>query len=195
MQRAVWTGLVILAMVPVVLAAMSPFLAWRSPIYIVAGFAGILALPVLLLQPILAARLLPIRPATARRWHRRLGLVLTGLVVVHIAGLYVTSPPDTIDALTFAAPTAFSIYGVLAMWGVVAIVVWLGLRGRLKPRSWKAVHNVLAAVVVVGTIVHALQIQGAMEVISKTALACAVGLAAAAALWKIWLRPPARRRM
>ena len=50
----VWTGVVAALIVPFALAAMSPYLAWRGPAYIIAGFAGIIAMGLLFLQPLLA---------------------------------------------------------------------------------------------------------------------------------------------
>jgi predicted ferric reductase len=48
----------------------------------------------------------------------------------------------------------------------------------LRPRTWRIAHTLLAVVIVVGSVVHALLIEGAMETVSKAAL-CALVLAAA----------------
>jgi hypothetical protein len=106
--------------VPIAAAAASPLLAWRQPVYIIAGFAGIAAMALLLLQPLLAAGLLPGLTRSARAPHPPLDrrLRLFGLVVGHVGGLWVTSPPDVIDALTFSSPTPFSAWGVIAMWAL-----------------------------------------------------------------------------
>ncbi|MCJ9736642.1 ferric reductase, partial [Bradyrhizobium sp. PRIMUS42] len=45
--------------VPVALAATSEQLAWRGPVYIIAGFAGIVALGLVLVQPLLIGGYLP----------------------------------------------------------------------------------------------------------------------------------------
>ena len=55
--------------------------------------------------------------------------VLVIAVVLHVAGLWVTSPPDVIDALLFVAPTPFSNWGIIAMWALFAT----GLRARTHP--------------------------------------------------------------
>ena len=55
----IWAVVAIATVVPVVIAVTSPLLAWRSPVYIAAGFGGIVAMSVLLLQPLLAGGLLP----------------------------------------------------------------------------------------------------------------------------------------
>ncbi len=58
----IWAALVIAIAVPVIAAAFSPLLAWRAPVYIIAGFAGILAMGLLLFQPVLPAAIFPICP-------------------------------------------------------------------------------------------------------------------------------------
>ena len=177
---AVWTALAVAIAVPVGAAAASPVLAWRNPIYIIAGFAGIGALALLLVQPLLAAGTLPgLSAANARRTHRITGGVLVAAVCIHVLGLWVTSPPDVVDALLFTAPTPFSVWGVIAMWAIFASWLMVGLRQRLqlRPRAWRLAHTILAGVIVVGSIVHALLIEGTMETLSKAAL-CVLVVAA-----------------
>ena len=165
---------------PVAAAAVSPLLAWRAPVYIMAGFAGIAALALMLLQPLLAADALPgVRPHAARRLHRALGVLLVTVVILHVAGLWLTSPPDVIDALTFTSPTPFSAWGVIAMWAVFATALLAALRRplRLGWRRWRFGHTALALVIVAGTAIHALLVEGTMEPLSKAAL-CLIVLAA-----------------
>ena len=172
----IWAGLALAVAVPIVLAGFSPQLAWRDPIYIAAGFAGIIAMALLLLQPLLAGGLLPGLPAVrGRRVHRYVGAGLVAAIGLHVAGLWITSPPDMIDALTFTSPTPFSNWGVIAMWALFAAGLLAVLRRRLglRPQVWRLAHTGLAAVVVVGSAVHAWLIQGTMETISK-ALLCAL---------------------
>ena len=99
-------------------------------------------------------------------------------VVVHVGGLWITSPPDMIDALLFASPTPFSPFGVIAMWAIFAVALLAAFRRRLGLRTWRIAHMVLAAVIVVGSVVHGVLIEGAMETVSKAAL-CALVLGAA----------------
>ena len=194
----IWAALAAVMAVPVLIAAMSPYLAYRNAAYITGGFAGIIALALLVIQPLLAAGYLPGASLLAgRRWHRRTGAAIAVCVALHVGGLYVTSPPDTLDALLLVAPTPFSVYGVLAMWGIVATVILVMLRRRtgLAHATWRIVHNVLAAIVVVATVIHALQIEGAMEVYSKWLLCLAALAATAAALTGLRvIRPLLRRR-
>lgn len=183
---AVWAAVFLIVAVPVVLAARSPLLAWRDPVYIAGGFAGIVAMALLLVQPLLAAGVLPgLQKLRGRRVHRWTGAALVLCIVVHVAGLWLTSPPDVIDALTFASPTPFAPWGVVAMWVLFASAALAVLRRplRLPWRRWSVLHRSLGLVVVAGSAVHALLIEGAMEPVSKAVL-CIVALAGALAVWR-----------
>ncbi|PRY26326.1 ferric reductase like protein [Aliiruegeria haliotis] len=177
-----WLAVAVAVVVPVALAATSPLLQWRDPVYIAAGFAGIGAMALLLLQPLLAGGVLPgMRPIQNRRWHRRVGVLIILATAVHVAGLWMTSPPDVVDALLFRSPTPFSVWGVLAMWALLGAALLAGLRRRLRWRwrIWRLAHTSLAIVVVTGSVVHALRIEGTMETWSKAVL-CGLVLAATA---------------
>ena len=99
-------------------------------------------------------------------------------LLVHVGGLWITSSPDMIDALTFTSPTPFSPFGVIAMWAIFAVALLAALRRRLGLRTWRIAHMSLAVVIVVGTAVHGMLVEGTMETMSKAAL-CALVLAAA----------------
>lgn len=157
--------------IAVVAAANSPLLAWRDPVYIGAGFAGIIALALLLIQPLLAGGWLPAMQARrGRQVHKWVGVTLLLAVVLHVAGLWITSPPDVVDALLFVSPTPFSVWGVIAMWAVFASACLAIFRRRLRFRTWRLAHTTLAAVIVIGSCVHALRIEGTMETVSKVLL-------------------------
>ncbi len=169
----VWAALGVAIGVPIALAGTSQLLAWRDPVYIVAGFAGVITLGLLFVQPMLIGGYLPGLPVLmARQAHRWIGAILVIAVLVHVGGLWITSPPDVIDALLFASPTPFSHWGVIAMWALFATALLAALRRRLslRPRSWSIAHSLLAVVIVSGTVVHALLIEGTMETISKASL-------------------------
>ena len=179
-KALVWVLVVTAMIAPVIAAANSPLLAWRDPIYIAAGFAGILGLSLMLLQPLLAGGDLPgLSGMRGRRVHRIVGGLLLVAVILHVAGLWVTSPPDVVDALLFVSPTPFSAWGVIAMWAVIASGVFAALRRRMRvpPRVWRRFHTALAVVIVMGTVVHAVQIEGTMETVTKLGL-CALVIAA-----------------
>lgn len=176
----IWVALAMAIGVPVALAATSEQLAWRGPVYILAGFAGIVALGLVLVQPLLVGGYLPgLSAYRGRRVHHWIGGTLVAAVVIHVAGLWFTSPPDMIDALTYASPTPFTPYGVTAMWAIfiVALLALLRRRLGLRLRTWRIIHMPLAIVIVVGSVVHCLLIEGTMETVSKAVL-CAAVLAA-----------------
>ena len=175
---AVWMLLAVAVLVPLAIAATSPLLQWRGPVYIAAGLAGVLALGLLLVQPLLIAGAMPVlTPRRCRAWHRWGGTALLVLVAMHIVGLWITSPPDVIDVLLFRSPTPFSLWGAIAMWAVFGAALLATMRRRLAPRTWRLAHASLAAVTVASTVVHAMLIEGAMGTASKAAL-CALALAA-----------------
>ena len=177
-----WLILIGTILVPVTIAATSPLLQWREPVYIAAGLAGVLGLVMLLFQPLLIGGHLPgIEGARRARVHALTGSLLVLLVVLHVVGLYLTSPPDVLDALLFRSPTLFSLWGVVAMWAIflAALLALLRKRIALSPLVWRAVHTGLAIVIVTGTTVHALLIEGTMGMVSKGVLCLCVMAATA----------------
>ena len=169
----IWIALATAICVPIALAATSPQLAWRGPVYILAGFSGIGALGLMLVQPLLIAGYLPgLSAYRGRRVHHWIGGALVVAIVVHVAGLWITSPPDMIDALLYASPTPFSPWGVTAMWAIFAVALLAAFRRRLglRPRTWRIAHMSLA------------------ETVSKTALCALVLVAAIKVLADLWAR-------
>jgi predicted ferric reductase len=187
----IWAALTAAIGVPLGAAALSPLLEWRGPVYILAGFAGIIALSLLLVQPLLIGGYLPgLSAYRGRRAHHWIGGALVVAVVVHVGGLWITSPPDMIDALLFTSPTPFSPFGVIAMWAIFAVALLAAVRRRLGLRTWRIAHMSLAVVIVVGSVVHGILIEGTMETMSKAAL-CALVLAAAIKVMadlRVWRR-------
>ncbi len=176
----IWAAVVAAIALPIAAAGASPQLEWRHPVYIAAGFAGIIALCLLLVQPLLIGGYLPgLSVPGARRVHHWIGGALVAAVVFHVGALWMTSPPDVVDALLFSSPTPFSAWGVIAMWATFAAALLAALRHRLhlRPRTWRMGHTFLAVIIVAGTVVHTLLIEGTMETISKVAL-CALTLGA-----------------
>lgn len=178
-------------------AAVSPLLAWRDPVYILAGFAGVAALALMLFQPLLAGGYLPGLPqGRGRRLHRLTGAALVLGVAIHVAGLWITSPPDVVDALLFASPTPFSAWGVIAMWSVLATAVLAVFRKRFhrRLRAWRRGHTGFAAVAIAGSVVHALLIEGTMETQTKAVLCALAILATARAIHDLgsWKAGPGR---
>jgi predicted ferric reductase len=186
-------ALAVAIVVPIAFAATSPYLAWRRPVYIAGGFAGIVGLGLLLVQPLLVGGYLPgLTALGGRRVHRWIGGTLVAAIVIHVGALWITSPPDVIDVLLFRSPTPFSVWGVIAMWAIFAAALMAALRRslHLRPRTWRRAHTLLAIVIVVGSVVHAVLIEGTMETVSKAAL-CALVVAATVKVMsdlRVWAR-------
>jgi predicted ferric reductase len=173
----IWVALTSAIALPLVLAAFSPQLQWRGPVYISASFAAVAAMGLLFVQPLLIGGYLPnISPPRRRQFHRAVGTLLVLCVVWHVVGLWLTSPPDVIDVLLFRSPTPFSLWGVGAMWAVfaAALLAIFKRKLRIRPRIWRMTHMLFAVITVVGTVVHALLIDGIMETFSKAALSILV---------------------
>jgi predicted ferric reductase len=192
----IWAALAAAILVPIAAASTSPQFEWRDPIYIVAGFAGIIALTLLFVQPLLIDGYLPgLSAFRGRRVHHWIGGAVVVAVVIHVAGLWFTSPPDMLDALTFTSPTPFSPFGVIAMWAIFAVALLAALRRQLglRPRTWRITHMSLAVIIVVGSVTHGLLIEGTMETMSKVALCALVVLAAVKVIGdRVWKKGAAR---
>lgn len=176
----IWATFALVLAIPMIAALSSPLLAWRSPIYIGAGFAGILALVLLLVQPLLISGVLPgLTPRSRRAAHRWIGFTLVVLVLLHVVALWITSPPDVIDALLLRSPTPFSLWGVIAMWAIFATALLAAFRRRLRLslHVWRRAHLSLTVTIVGGSVAHALLIDGTMETLSKSLLCALVLLA------------------
>ncbi len=185
----IWAVLAAAIGVPIAAAMASPLLAWRGPVYILSGLAGIIALGLVLVQPVLIAGYLPgLSSYRGCRAHHWIGGALVVAVLVHVGGLWITSPPDMIDALLFASPTPFSPWGVIAMWAIFAVALLATLRRRLGLRTWRIAHMSLAVVIVVGSVVHVMLVEGTMETMSKAALCTLVLAAAIKVMADLWVR-------
>ena len=137
----------------------------------------------MVVQPLAAVGRLPgLSGMGARRVHRMAGLSVVFLILMHVAGLWITSPPDVIDALLFRSPTPFSVWGVIAMWAIVlaALLALSRKQMRLPWKRWRLLHVGLASGAVFCTVLHAALIEGTMESVTKVGLSvlliCAMGL-------------------
>ncbi|HKS62182.1 MAG TPA: ferric reductase, partial [Xanthobacteraceae bacterium] len=85
----IWAALAVAIGAPIAAAAASPLLAWRGPVYILAGFAGMIGLGLMLVQPLLIGGYLPgVSAYRGRRVHHWIGGALVVAVVIHVAGLW-----------------------------------------------------------------------------------------------------------
>lgn len=168
-----WVVVLSVVLTPLAIAAASPLLSWRDPIYIVAGLAGIVAMGLMLLQPLLIGGLLPgTRQFPVRRLHRFVGLTILLMVIVHVAGLWIFSPPDVLDALLLRSPAPFSIWGVAAIWLLILTLgaIAASRTQRSKIKLMRTVHTLGACLVVACTAVHAWLVEGTMGTVSKAVL-------------------------
>ena len=124
----IWAALAIAIGVPIAAAAASPLLEWRGPVYILAGFAGIVALGLILVQPLLIAGYLPglsgrigrrahlwigsalvaalrrrlgLRPRTWRTAHMLLAIVIVAGTVAH--GMLIEGAMETVSKAVLCA--------------------------------------------------------------------------------------------
>lgn len=186
-SKLIWLAFIVILIAPLLAAATSELLQWRDSIYITAGFAGIAAMSLLLVQPLLIGGYLPsISPRNNRKIHKWVGATLVSLVIIHVLFLWFTSPPDVIDVLLFRSPTPFSLWGVIAMWAVFLLGLMAALRKRLRlpPRVWQRLHLALAAFTVIGSVGHALLIEGTMEQFTKITICVLVVAATAKIIFK-----------
>lgn len=198
-KALIWAAVAVAVAVPLAAAAASPLLAWREPVYIAGGFAGVVALALMLFQPMLIGGYLPGPSArSGRRLHRWIGATLVAVVLIHVVALWITSPPDVVDALLFRAPTPFSVWGVIAMWAVFAVALLVVFRRKfsLRLRTWRIWHTSLAVVIVLATVVHAILIEGTMELVSKAALCALVVVATVKVMadLRVWAKRGKSRR-
>ncbi|WP_168201547.1 ferric reductase-like transmembrane domain-containing protein [Phreatobacter aquaticus] len=189
--------MLVLAVVPVIFAAASPLQRGREFLWFVGGMAGVVALSLLFVQPLLKAAAPPLlAPRDGVRWHRLGGMAIVGLVALHVGALYAYSPDDITDALLLTAPTPFSVYGVISLWCLVLTAVLAATRRALNfdQQLWSILHSVLAVAVVGAGAVHAIQIEGAMEDMSKIAICIAALTATTGAVIEVNVLRPLRLR-
>ncbi|UWR24160.1 ferric reductase-like transmembrane domain-containing protein [Sulfitobacter sp. S190] len=140
----------------------------------------------LLLQPLLAVSALPpLKAQSARTLHRWSGVALLSCTILHILGLFITSPPDVVDALLLRSPTPFSVWGVIAMWAIFVSGFLAFFRLRLRHRVWRGAHLGLAITIVAATIMHAALIDGTMEPVTKIGFCIALG---AVTVWVVVIK-------
>lgn len=183
-----WFVLLVVVLGPIVVALASPLQDSREFIYVVGGIAGVVALSLLLVQPLLAMGYLSgVNAARQRRWHANSGTLLVAAIALHIGALYITSPDDIADALLLRSATSFSIYGVIGLTGVALLATLVLARHRIgiSYNRWKTLHVVIAIIVVIASVVHTLWIQGAMGLVSKWVLCATVLIATGFAVYRL----------
>jgi predicted ferric reductase len=194
---AVRVVLTVIAITPVAFAAISPLQKGREFLWVIGGMAGIVGLSLLFVQPFLMPVAFPwLSAGYGTHWHRWIGIAIVAMVALHVGALYAYSPDDVTDALLLVAPTPFSLYGVIGLWCLVLTAVLAATRRkiRLGHRPWRILHSVLAVAIVGTGVIHAIQIEGAMEEYSKLAICLAALAAATAGAIEVNVLAPLRRR-
>lgn len=85
-RRVRWAALGVMLVAPAAASAFSPLQDGRDTSWVIGAVAGIVALSLLVVQVLLPT---PWLAGLDLRLHRAIGLGVGGLVVAHIAGLYV----------------------------------------------------------------------------------------------------------
>ena len=155
-RRALLVTAVPVVAVPVLLALTDRHLAAGPASLVISTAAGSLALSALALQPVLAGVRLP--------WHRLVGIVALGLVLLHVGALFVLSPSDAWFAMSLDGPTRARM-AAIGLAALVAVAV-LGLgreRLPLSRASWRILHAYFATVAIVLGFGHALITDGALD--------------------------------
>ena len=157
MRRLLPAAAAVLLALPLAVALTDGHLEGQSAALVISTAAAALAVSALALQPVLAG--------TGRlRWHRVLGAVALALVLLHLGGLYLESPEDTLFALSLDGPTRgrMAALATAALIGVVALGV---LRARLPMAgaTWRVLHGFLAALVIFLGFGHAVLTDGALD--------------------------------
>ena len=194
---AAWIVVVSIAAAPVIAAAANPLQGGREMLWIMGGMAGVVALCLLFVQPLLMAAAPPLLAAREGvHWHRWGGIAIVAVVALHVGALYAYSPDDMTDALLLVAPTPFSLYGVISLWCLVLMAVLVATRRLLRfgYRLWRILHSVLAVAVVGAGAIHAIQIEGVMEEYSKLSVCIAALAATTVGALEVNVLAPLRRR-
>lgn len=188
--------MIALVILPLVVALVSPLQTGREAIWVIGALAGVLALSLLVIQVLLPTPWLRgIIIGDDSRVHRLLGIAIAVIVIVHVGGLYVTSPDDIADALVLQAPT-YSRLGVLSAW-CLALSLGLALARRklaLTYSDWQIVHAFLAVVVVTTAVAHTVMIRGTLDGPVEVLLCGAAVIAVSAAIVHRFVLLPLQRR-
>jgi 3-phenylpropionate/trans-cinnamate dioxygenase ferredoxin reductase subunit len=182
--RGVWAAAAVLLALPPAVALTDPHLRDQPAALVISTAAAALAVSALVLQPLLAR-------GGRLKWHRVLGAVALGLVLVHLGGLFVVGAEDTLFALSLDGPTRGRM-ATLATVALIAVVILGVLRAKLPMAgtTWRVLHGFLAGMVILLGFGHAVLTDGALDGVG-TVLLLAFG---AVALLGVASAYAARRR-
>lgn len=129
---------------------------------VVSAVTAAVATVLIAFQPVLAL-LARTRPVVFRG-HWMLGLLALGLVLAHIAALWVLSPDDVLFAISLDGPTRARM-AVLATLSLVIVVVLGAVRrwSRVAPQGVQILHSFFAALTLLLGVGHAVLTDGALD--------------------------------
>lgn len=158
------------------------------------GFAG---LSMLGLQFALTSRFrgasAPYGMDVVLQFHRQISLLAAGLIVAHVAILFVTRP-ETLELLNVLEAPWRARFGLLALAGLAVLVVLSVWRVeiRMQYEPWRVVHGLLAVAILGFGAAHVIGVGHYLELFWKQALWIAMALAAIGLLIYIRVARPAK---
>lgn len=188
-----YLGVVVAPLVFAAIGASGPDHDFWTNFSVALGFVG---LSMMGLEFALVARFKPVAAPFGQdallQFHRQVGYVGLGFVLVHVA---VSARWESLtfgNAISAPALVWFGMAAALALLALVATSVWR-LRLRLSYEWWHAVHTALAVLAVVGALVHVYFVDEYVSTVWKQALWGLMSAAFVALL--VWVRLVKPRRM
>lgn len=154
-------GVAAVAGVPFSIALGDAHLSDAPALMVLSTATAAMSVGAMAVQPWLTA----LRPRVTRlREHGVLGLVVVGLVLVHIGALLVSEPDDALFAMSWNGPTRAR----MALLATVLLLATAGLgvmrrRLRLDAVTWRVLHASLAALSIALGVGHAVLTDGALD--------------------------------
>jgi hypothetical protein len=172
------------------LALGSTYLSAGPAVLVVSAVTAAVATVLIAFQPVWA--LLARSRSAALRGHVALGLTALGLVLAHVAALWVLSPEDVLFAVSLDGPTRARM-AVLATLSLLAVTV-LGVARRwtgAAPQAVQILHAFFASLTLLLGVGHAVLTDGALDGPGTAALLllAALGVAGIVAARVVALRP------
>jgi predicted ferric reductase len=127
------------------------------------------------------------------QFHRQISLLAAGLVVAHVAILFI-SRPETLQLLNVIdAPwrARFGLLGLLALGAIIVLSVWR-VELRLQYERWRIVHGLLAVAILGFGAAHVIGVGHYLELFWKQVLWVVLALGAVAILIYIRVGRPAK---
>jgi predicted ferric reductase len=154
-------GVATTAAVPLAVALGDAHLSDAPALMVLSTATAAMSVGAMAVQPWLTA----LRPRRTRvREHAVLGLVIVGLVLVHIGALLASEPADALFAMSWDGPTRAR----MALLASLLLLATAGLgvlrrRLRIDTMTWRILHAVVAALGIALGVGHAVLTDGALD--------------------------------